>query len=154
MKQVLASLLMLSLPQLSFAQGHTMTPDQQAALDLISGMTAAFQAGDIDTVMNSYESKASVAFEPGSPTADAEEQIARFTAWSASKPSFSYPNGHEVITVGDLSLHIAPWVMQAKTPDGERVEQSGLSVAVLRRQQDGSWRMVIDNPHGGRLLAE
>ncbi|MQY42690.1 DUF4440 domain-containing protein [Epibacterium sp. SM1969] len=154
MKQVLASLLMLSLPQLSFAQGHTMTPDQQAALDLISGMTAAFQTGDIDTVMNSYENKAAVAFEPGAPTTTTEEQIALFTAWSASKPSFSYPNGHEVITVGDLSLHIAPWVMQAKTPDGELVEQSGLSVAVLRRQQDGSWRMVIDNPHGGRLLAE
>jgi hypothetical protein len=28
----------------------------------------------------------------------------------------------------------------------------GLSVAVLRRQPDGSWVMVIDNPYGDAVL--
>jgi ketosteroid isomerase-like protein len=44
--------------------------------------------------------------------------------------------------------------MTGKSPDGQEIKQSGLSVAVLRRQADGGWKMVIDNPHGGRLLSK
>ncbi len=60
--------------------------------------------------------------------------------------------GHEVIVNGDTALHIAPWSMSGTGPNGAAVEQSGLSVAVLRRQADGGWKMVIDNPHGQMLL--
>ena len=67
---------------------------------------------------------------------------------------FDYPSGHEVIVNGDIAIHIAPWSMTGRTPDGQDLAQSGLSVAVMRRQADGSWRMVIDNPHGGRLLTQ
>ena len=42
--------------------------------------------------------------------------------------------------------------MKGKTPDGQGIEQSGLSVAILRKQADGEWLMVIDNPHGQHLL--
>jgi len=35
---------------------------------------------------------------------------------------------------------------------GNEIGQSGLSIAVLRRQADGSWKMVIDNPHGSHLM--
>jgi len=33
-------------------------------------------------------------------------------------------------------------------PDGERVTLTGHNADVLRRQSDGSWRFVIDNPWG------
>jgi len=46
-------------------------------------------------------------------------------------------------------IWIAPWSMAGTTSDGQEIQQSGLSVAVLRRQADGGWKMVIDNPHGG-----
>ncbi|MES0883117.1 helix-turn-helix domain-containing protein [Roseibium sp. SCP14] len=38
-------------------------------------------------------------------------------------------------------------------PEGNSIKGEGLSIAVLRRQADGSWKMVIDNPHGSRLLS-
>lgn len=38
--------------------------------------------------------------------------------------------------------------MAGVAPDGSPVTGSGLSVAVLRRQTDGRWLMVIDNPFG------
>jgi ketosteroid isomerase-like protein len=37
---------------------------------------------------------------------------------------------------------------------GNPIEQAGLSLAVFRRQADGKWLMVIDNPHGSVLLAK
>jgi ketosteroid isomerase-like protein len=58
----------------------------------------------------------------------------------------------EVFQAGDIALHSYTWKMSGKAPDGSPVEQGGLSVIVLRKQPDGRWLMVIDNPFGDRLL--
>jgi ketosteroid isomerase-like protein len=42
--------------------------------------------------------------------------------------------------------------MTGTAPDGTPIRQSGLSVAVLRKQADGKWLMVFDNPFGQHLL--
>jgi ketosteroid isomerase-like protein len=76
-----------------------------------------------------------------------------FTGMAALQPEFSYPAGHEVIVNGDFAIHIAPWDMIARTAEGAPITQSGLSVAVLHRQPERDWKMVIDNPHSARLLA-
>lgn len=128
-----------------------MTQDQAQVQALVKTMTDAFMAKDITAVMQSYEPGAVVAFEPGTPVSDPEVLAAMFTAMSGVNPVFDYA-GHEVMVSGDTALHIAPWQMTGAGPDGTEVQQSGLSVAVLRRQADGTWLMVIDNPHGSRLI--
>ena len=145
--------LALTLPQISTAESQTMTQDQQDVLNAVQTMTSSFQGKDITSVMASYESKATVLFEPGLPISDEAQLEQMFTGMAAVNPVFSYA-GHEVIVNGDIAIHIAPWTMTGQTPDGQELGQSGLSVAVLRRQLNGSWKMVIDNPHGGRLLAQ
>jgi uncharacterized protein (TIGR02246 family) len=47
---------------------------------------------------------------------------------------------------GDTALEKTRWTMQFPGEDGKTVEQSGYSTVVLRRQVDGRWRMVIDDP--------
>jgi ketosteroid isomerase-like protein len=132
---------------------NEMTKDQQDVMTVIQKMTSSFEAGDIDAVMQTYEPNQSIAFEPGQTVSD--EAVARqiFTQFNAMSPTFSY-SGHEVIVEGDIAVHIAPWKMNGTGPDGKVVEGAGLSIAVLRRQADGNWKMVIDNPHGSRLLAD
>lgn len=44
-----------------------------------------------------------------------------------------------------IALTHARWSIVA-TDDGERVEMSGRGTIVSRRQPDGSWRIVLDNP--------
>ena len=119
----------------------------------VEAMTAAFQTGDLDSVMQSYEAEAAVAFEPNAPVSDPAMMREIFSQWMSMNPSFTYA-GHDVIEAGDLALHIAPWTMTGTAPDGTAIEQSGLSVSVMRKQSDGSWRLVIDNPHGAQLLAQ
>src|SRR5262245_8929157 len=114
-------------------------------------MTAAFQNGDLENVMNAYEHNAVIVFEPGRPVSDPAVVRATFKQWFAMSPRFEYA-GHDVLVAGDVAVHIAPWTMKGKAADGAPIEQSGLSVAVLRRQSDGRWLMVIDNPHGQHLL--
>ena len=53
-----------------------------------------------------------------------------------------------VFPAGDLALIHTPWTMtmpDGSTPDGATAE-------VVRRQSDGSWKYIIDNPDGAALL--
>ncbi|MGH1415693.1 MAG: YybH family protein [Pelagimonas sp.] len=157
MKHAAAWLVALALsaatPSPILAKDTTMTNDMTAIHQAVEDMTAAFTGGDITRTMQSYDTGAVVVFEPQSPVSDADQLHAMFTAMSAMKPAFSY-SGHEVFVSGDTGLHIAPWTMTATGPDGSEIAQSGLSVAVFRRQQDGTWKMVIDNPHGQFLMQQ
>lgn len=129
-----------------------MTPDEKDVLTLVQTMTSAFQKGDIDAVMETYETRQSIAFEPGEAVSDSALSRQLFQQFHSLSPTFSY-SGHEVIVEGDIAVHIAPWQMTGTGPEGKTVTAEGLSVAVLRRQPDGSWKMVIDNPHGSHLLS-
>lgn len=128
-----------------------MSQDHTDVRAVVERMTEAFHNSDIEGVMASYEDKATVLFEPDSPVSDPAVIREMFQGLFTMKPHFSY-SGHEVVVTGDTAVHFAPWTMTGKSPDGADIKQSGLSVAVLRKQADGSWLMVIDNPHGQRLL--
>ncbi len=101
--------------------------------------------------MASYAHGATIVFEPGAATSDPEQQRAGFAEFFAVSPRFTYA-GHEVVVSGDKAVHFAPWTMTGTDPAGNAMKMSGLSVAVLIRQDDGRWLMVIDNPFGDHLL--
>ena len=123
----------------------------ESILATVLNMTAAFNKGDISGILCCYEPDAVVMGEPGKPSQGEGDLRAMFAGFIAMKPSFTY-SGHEVVQAGDLALHIAPWRMGGVGPDGAPIEQQGLSLAVLRRQADGRWLMVIDQPHGDALF--
>lgn len=131
----------------------TTTTHADDVLGLVTGMTSALHEGDLDAVMATYEDQPAVVFTPGeSPARGRTDVRAAFEELLGLRPHFSYSD-HEVVVAGDLALHLAPWTMTGTAPDGSAVEQSGLSVAVLRRRDDGAWRLVIDHPSGDALLA-
>jgi ketosteroid isomerase-like protein len=53
-----------------------------------------------------------------------------------------------VLEAGGLALVIGVWSFTGTGPDGKPMKLAGKSGDVLRRQIDGSWRFVIDNPWG------
>ena len=57
--------------------------------------------------------------------------------------------GRTVIENGDLALHHCSW--RAEGPTGSD-GASGRAADALRRQPDGSWLVIIDNPWGTALL--
>jgi uncharacterized protein (TIGR02246 family) len=127
--------------------------DQKAKiLSTIDAMTRAFHQGDIDGIMSTYEPGAVVVGQPGASVSGTPALREMFAGFVAAKARFTFL-GHEVIQADDIALHLTPWRMAGVAPDGSALAASGLSVAVLRRQADGSWLMVIDDPHGDALLA-
>ena len=50
---------------------------------------------------------------------------------------------------GDIAILYARWTLAGTDPDGNDVRVTGLTSDVVRRQADGSWLLIIDNPVGG-----
>ncbi|MEB2778677.1 DUF4440 domain-containing protein [Algoriphagus sp. D3-2-R+10] len=125
--------------------------EQKKVYSTIEKMVTSFQSKDIDGVLSTYESNAIVMFEPQIPVQGKDNLRLAFTEFVGFNPQYSF-SGHEVYISGDIATHIAPWKMVGQLPDGTKIEQSGLSIAVLRKQADGNWLMIQDNPHGQFLL--
>jgi len=53
-----------------------------------------------------------------------------------------------VLEVDDLALVVGIWSFDGTGPGGEPVRLEAKNADVLRRQTDGTWRFVIDNPWG------
>jgi ketosteroid isomerase-like protein len=117
----------------------------------VEAMTSAFHRAELDKVLETYRSGAVVAFEAGTASRGEQALEEGFRGFMELGPRFTY-SGHEVLVAGDLALHIAPWSMRATAPDGSKMEERGLSVAVLVKSSQGHWELAIDNPYGDRLL--
>ena len=53
-----------------------------------------------------------------------------------------------VIESGDTALFPPKWTTVGTDAGGNRVEFAGQAAEVVRRQGDGTWQFVIDNPYG------
>ena len=91
-------------------------------------------AGDVEGLVALYEPGAVLAFPPGRLAAGHEEIRKVYADLLADRPSFSSAGQRPVIRNGDLAL------TSTLLPGG------GATVEVARRQPDGSWRWVIDQP--------
>lgn len=52
----------------------------------------------------------------------------------------------EVHEAGGVALVVVEWSLRGTAPDGTVVKQGGRSADVLRRQDDGTWRVLVDHP--------
>jgi uncharacterized protein (TIGR02246 family) len=124
---------------------------KEQILSTIQQMVDAFHKGDIAGILATYEPGAVVIAEPGAPVTGKAGLETMFAGFIAAQARFTF-QGHEVIQAGDLAVHLTPWRMTGTGPDGSPIRGGGLSVAVLRRQPDGKWLMVIDDPYGDSSL--
>jgi ketosteroid isomerase-like protein len=118
----------------------------------IDRMVQALKVGNIQGVLDTYEQTAKVVSKPGVNVTGVELKK-MFLQIIQMNPVFSFPK-HEIIIVGNIAVHTSTWIMEATTPDGKKIKDSGLSVVVLRKQKNGNWLMILDNPNGGHLLKE
>ena len=120
----------------------TATPEH-----VLEAIVAGINSGDLESLMPLYESEAAFASEPGTLAHGA-------TGIGAALGGFISMNGEldlqvtRVLEVDDLALVVGVWSFEGTGPDGEPVCLGAHNADVLRRQADGSWRFVIDNPWG------
>ncbi len=127
--------------------------EQNQIHTVIETNNAAVAAGDIEGVLATFEPDGVLVGEPGMIAKGTPALREAFRQFIAINPKITITN-HEIIQADDIALHSSTWKMSGLAPDGSSIEQSGSSVVVLRKQPDGKWLMVIDNPFANHLLSK
>jgi ketosteroid isomerase-like protein len=97
--------------------------------------------------MSLYETDAAFAVQPGTLAHGSSGVRQSLAAFLAMKGKLDL-KVTRVLEAGGLALVAGTWSFTGTGPDGAPVTLTGHNADVVRRQADGSWRFVIDNPWG------
>jgi ketosteroid isomerase-like protein len=92
-------------------------------------------AGDVDGLVALYEPDAVLAFPPGEVTAGSRAIRQAYQRLLAGRPTFPAGEQQPALRHGELAL------------TSTRLVGGGATVEVARRQPDGTWLWVIDQPN-------
>jgi uncharacterized protein (TIGR02246 family) len=115
--------------------------------DVIRGFAERLNHGDVEGALELYERDATFVAEPGITVTGRERIREALERFASLRPTLT-GEIQDVREGGDIAPVLNRWHLDGEGPEGP-VEMSGTSADVLRRQPDGSWRVVIDDPWGG-----
>lgn len=110
----------------------------------------AISSGDLDGALSLYEPDATFVMPSqfGEGTVTGHDGLREaFSGFLQLSPVLTVKVDTTVLA-GDTALAIGNWTLTGRDPDGNDIDTGGRYADVLRRQSDGSWLYVIDNPNG------
>lgn len=109
----------------------------------------AFACGDIEAALAYYEPGAILMAQPGQLVEGHQAIRQALEGLLVGRPCFDFEFQRSVET-GELALIYSTWRLSGTGPDGGLFEFAGQTSDVARRQPDGTWLVVIDNPYGSQ----
>ena len=109
-----------------------------------------FNAADVDALVSLYEPHATLVPFPGEP-------VSGHAAIREALGGFLRLKGcmelkiDKIFRADDVALIFSSWSLKGTGLDGKPQERTGQTSDVVRRQADGTWRFVIDNPLGAAV---
>lgn len=112
-------------------------------------LLGALESGDIETSVELYEPSA-VLFKKSGQTLTGHEEIRKNNVFLiALKPTFTIEFIKTTFSSdGNLATNRMKAAMSGTNAEGKKIEGLIHTLEVLRKQADGSWRYVIDDPYG------
>jgi ketosteroid isomerase-like protein len=110
---------------------------------------AAIRRGDLEAAVAFYEPNATFVLDDGSVATGEAAIRDLLKSQIALKPDLGLELIEPLLSAdGEIAVTGVAW--HDRRVDAERtpVAESGRSLEVVRRQADGTWRIVIDHPHG------
>ncbi len=118
------------------------TPEE--ALRLIE---KGIKAGNLDVLLTLYEPGACIAPKPGQLASGAAGIRQVLESFIAAEGELRL-EVKRILQAGEIALVISEWSKTGTRSDGRPINIIRRSADVLRRQPNGTWRFVIDNPWG------
>jgi uncharacterized protein (TIGR02246 family) len=125
-------------------------PTARTPEDISRLIGEAITAKNMDAALSLYEPDATFALPKGfgeGSVSGLDGIREAFAAFMAMNPDLAV-NAEKTLLAGDTALVIGNWTLKVTDADGKETEANGRYADVVRRQSDGSWLFVIDNPNG------
>ena len=106
----------------------------------------AVNSGDTGAVHGLYAGPGVVVPRPGFPLAGADRRAA--TEYVAGLGVPMRAALRHAYVVDGVALLVVDWSIRGTARDGTAVDMHGTAADVVRREPDGTWRYLVDNPYG------
>ncbi|MBN9386366.1 MAG: DUF4440 domain-containing protein [Chitinophagaceae bacterium] len=113
------------------------------AEDAHATLAAAFNTGDVATVMSMYDSTGIIVPEPGRPVTGKDKFQTAIEAILSIKGKMEIRTVY-CLQTGDIAVGRSEW----NITDGNEVKISAKGIEVMRQQPDGTWKILIDHAFG------
>ena len=111
----------------------------------------AFNAGDIETILNFYDENAVVVTEPGKIARGKGELRLFFEQVLASKLSARQIKTY-ILESDGIALFLSRWTLVGSHSGAESQTRLFVATTVFRKQASGEWKALIDNSFGPLVL--
>lgn len=116
---------------------------------VIERFAELFNAGDVDGLLHElYEDDIVLLPGPGAETANGKAAVSAVLKEFLSMGGTMSVVSKTAVPNGDLALTHSKWRLDV--PGADPMEAT--TAEVVRRQSDGTWKYLIDNPFGGAVL--
>jgi ketosteroid isomerase-like protein len=121
------------------------------AQDVHSSLAAAYNTGDLNTIMSIYDGSGIIVADPANPVSGKEKFEAAVKEILAIEGTMEIKTVY-CLQVGDVAVGRSEWRI---TDDG-KTKVAAKGIELLKRQSDGTWRVLIDHAFGaeGNLVAQ
>jgi len=106
----------------------------------------AFNLGDVEALTSLYEPDA-ILMVGGKQVTGRENIRAALHSLVSGGGQMSLTSRSIIESREGLALLHGEWVVQRTTATGPQLTTRGMSTEVVRKQPDGTWQFVIDNPY-------
>ena len=113
------------------------------AEDAHKTLAAAFNTGDVQTVLKMYDFDGIIVPEPGKPVSGRAKFEEAIKSILAIKGKMDIKTVY-CLQTGDLAVGRSEW----NITDGKEVKVSAKGIEVMKQQPDGTWKIVIDHAFG------
>lgn len=108
----------------------------------------ALEAGDLEAIVALYEPQAVVPGQSGQPPAVGPDQIREaMRPFIELKPTNVVLAATVVAELDGVAILYDDWRGTGHAPDGSEAPLEGKAIEVVRRQADGSWKFIFDDPN-------
>ncbi len=111
-----------------------------------AALAAAFNTGNLATVMNMYDASGIIVPSPGNPVTGTQ------SFEEAVKSILAIKGKMEIKTVyclqtGGLAVGRSEW----NITDGDQIKVSAKGIEVMKEQPDGTWKIIINHAFGAEI---
>jgi len=106
--------------------------------------------GNLERILHLYEPRAALVQRTGRVVSGAGAIRESLRSLLSIKPKMRIQR-LSTIDAADVAVLISDWQVTGMAPDGSTVSEAGRTYDIVRRQANGTWRVVVDNPFGVML---